>query len=163
MRKLRDAVLACGLLAFLLLPSVALGAEKGSIVFCAGFSDSWEPRGVAASFDTPLVSWIAKSGEAYGAQQLSLGIYKIEGAEERLLERRTIEVRPAWNTTGMRNMVLPGKGVFLLALEKKDGTMLCDGKITITGERAASAKAAPKTETLGANLSDLFNKYKPKK
>lgn len=163
MSHLRVAVLACFILAGMLIPGLSFGAEKSTMEFCTNFNDSWKAEGASSTFNTNIISWLATSSEPFGAQQLSLGIYKLQGSEEKLVERKSIEVRPTWNTVGMRNMKLPSEGEFSFSLEKADGKVLSEGKVKITKMQDASAKTPPKTETLGASLSDLFNKYKPKK
>ena len=162
MRRTRIIIVFCILMATFALPGIVGAADKGSIVFCKNFNDKWEPQGAGSSFEGSLVSWIAKSDESYGVQQLFLSIYEKKGSEEALFKREPIEVRPAWNTTGMRNMALPGKGDFLLSLEKQDGTILSEGKVTILSASQGDTAKNVKTETLGANLADLFNKYLPK-
>lgn len=163
MKHLRVAVLACFVLAGMLIPGLSFGAEKSTMEFCSNFNDSWKAEGASTTFNTNIISWLAAASEAFGAQQVTLSIYKRQGSEEKLVERKSIDVRPTWNTVGMRNMKLPSEGEYSLSLEKADGKVLSEGKVKITKMQDPSAKAAPKTETLGATLSDLFNKYKPKK
>ena len=78
-----------------------------------------------------------------------------------LLERKPMDVRPAWDTTGVRNMALPEEGTYILALDKPDGTPISSGMFTI---KAMSISGSPlPEETLGTTLAKIFNKYLPKK
>lgn len=58
-----------------------------------------------------------------------------------------MDVRPVWDTTGVRNMTLPEEGTYILALDKPDGTPISSGMFTI---KAMSISGSPlPEETLG--------------
>jgi hypothetical protein len=143
----------------------ALGADAdknvGSMVFCGAFSDAWEPQGAASVFDSNVVSWMTRLEKPFGIQKVVLSVYTRVGFEERVVLRQTLDVRPTWNVYGMRNLVLPGKGEYVVALEGTDGSVFCEGKVAV-GEAKKDAGEV-KTETLGAALAKLFEQYAPKK
>lgn len=136
-------------------------AEQNHIVFCQTFNEKWEPIGPSEVFQTNVVSWIAQGEESFGTPRLVVSLYKKVGAEERLVERKSMEVRPAWNTAGVRNMALPEEGTYILTLDKPDGTPINNGMFTVKA-MSTSAAALPE-ESLGTTLAQIFNKYLPKK
>jgi hypothetical protein len=56
------------------LSATAAHAEAAQLIFCKSFSDSWEPQDQTETFDSNVITWIAKSQEPFDAQQLSLSI-----------------------------------------------------------------------------------------
>ena len=85
-------------------------AEQNHILFCRTFNDKWEPIDPSETFETNVVSWIAQGEKSFETPRIIVSLYKKIGAEERLLERKPMDVRPAWDTTGVRNMALPEEG-----------------------------------------------------
>ncbi|MDR2054410.1 MAG: hypothetical protein LBQ10_00840 [Desulfovibrio sp.] len=160
---MRSRLFYRGVLLFLCilgLSATAAYAEAVQIVFCKNFSDSWEPQGQTETFDSNVITWIAKSQEPFGVQQLSLSLYKRQGEQEQLLKRENLDVRPTWNTFGLRNMVLPGEGTYLLSLAKGDGKVIGEGVVVVTAVQKDTASV--KTEARGTTLAELFEKYAPK-
>ena len=90
-------------------------AEQNHILFCRTFNDKWEPIDPSETFETNVVSWIAQGEKSFETPRIIVSLYKKIGAEERLLERKPMDVRPAWDTTGVRNMALPEEGTYILA------------------------------------------------
>ena len=136
-------------------------AESPGITFCETFDDQWKPKNQGTEFHGTTVSWIATAEKPYGIPQITVSIYRHDGAKESLVERKTLEVSPEWDTTGIRYMPLPSEGEYTIALTTPDGTTLNKGKMKLV--KAENAAAPPREETLGARLEALFNKYSPKK
>ena len=145
----------------LLPPPQGNSAEQSHILFCRTFNDKWEAIETSEIFETNVVSWISQGEDSFGTPRIIVSLYRKIGAEERLLERRSMDVRPAWNTTGVRNMTLPKEGTYILSLDKPDGTPISQGMFTIKA-MAASPSPLPE-ETLGTTLAKIFNKYLPNK
>jgi hypothetical protein len=142
------------------LTATVVHAEAVKIVFCKSFSDTWKPQGPTETFDNNVIAWIVKAQEPFGVQQLSLSLYKRQGEQEQLLKRENLDVRPAWNTFGLRNMVLPAEGTFVLSLAKNDGKVIGEGMVVVTAIQKDTASV--ETEARGTTLAELFEKYAPK-
>ena len=159
----RKSVITCLCFMFfvLSLPQQGYCAEQNYILFCRTLNDKWEPIDPSETFETNVVSWIAQGEKSFETPRIIISRYKKVGAEERLLERKSMDVRPVWDTTGVRNMTLPEEGTYILALDKPDGTPISSGMFTI---KAMSISGSPlPEETLGTTLAKIFNKYLPKK
>ena len=160
---LKKSIVTCWCFMFFVLSLSQQGncAEQNHILFCRTFNDKWEPIDPSETFETNVVSWIAQGEKSFETPRIIVSLYKKIGAEERLLERKPMDVRPAWDTTGVRNMALPEEGTYILALDKPDGTPISSGMFTI---KAMSISGSPlPEETLGTTLAKIFNKYLPKK
>ena len=70
-------------------------AEQNHILFCRTFNDKWEPIDPSETFETNVVSWIAQGEKSFETPRIIVSLYKKIGAEERLLERKPMDVRPA--------------------------------------------------------------------
>ncbi|MDR1685182.1 MAG: hypothetical protein LBR82_01865 [Desulfovibrio sp.] len=131
------------------------------IVFCKTLNDNLEPSEIVSVFDSNIISWRMQREKPFGMHQVILSIYQRQGSQEKVVERQTLEIRPSWNIYGIRNMKLPAEGEYILSVEGKDGAVLGEGKVTV-GKLKKDASEV-KTETLGATLGKLFEKYAPKK
>lgn len=143
-----------------LLAQVTCSHAKAEFLFCESFTNNWQPINAGNTFSSPTISWIASAAKQYATQKLTVSIYKHVGKEEQLIKRGTIDVNPEWDTTGVRNMTLPGEGEYTVSLTTTDGVAVSKGRVKITG---TTSPATDKQEVLGANLAKLFNQYAPKK
>lgn len=141
------------------LPVIA--AQPGTIEFCETFDDRFTPVKPGTEFTGPTISWIATAAKPYGKPSVIISIYKREGSQETLIERKTLDVNPTWDTSGIRNMPLPAEGEYVIALTTTEGEPLSSGKVRISRmEKDAPVKPQ---ETLGARLEAVYNKYATKK
>ena len=144
----------------LVLPSICLAAENGSITFCENFDDQWNPIKPGTEFQGITISWIATAEKQYGIPEITLTVYKHDGKKETLINRKNIEVNPEWDTTGIRFMTFPSEGEYTITLTTPKGEILNKGRIVLLDGK--SSGTPPKEETLGARLEALFKKYSPK-
>lgn len=138
----------------------ACGYAKAEFLFCESFTSNWQPINAGSVFSSPTISWIASASKQYATQKLTVSIYKHVGDEEQLIKRGAIDVNPEWDTTGVRNMTLPGEGEYTVALTTVDGVAISKGRVKITG---TTRPATEKQEVLGVNLGKLYNQYAPQK
>lgn len=144
------------------IPGAPAGAvEPGTIVFCESIDDQFNPVKPGTEFTGPTVSWIARAAKPYGKPSITVSIYKKDANQETLIDRKTLEVNPTWNTSGVRNMPVPAEGDYLVALTTADGETLSSGMVRISSMKQ-DAPVKPE-ETLGAKLEAMFNKYATKK
>ena len=136
-------------------------ADSQEIIFCETFNDQWKPVKRGTVFHAPTISWYATAKKIYGIPQITLSIYRHEGSKEILVQRRSIDVNPEWDTMGIRYMSLPSDGEFTIAITTPGGETLNKGRVKITN--AGKTGTPPKEETLGARLEALFKKYAPQK
>jgi hypothetical protein len=135
--------------------------SNAEIIFCKSFSDDLTPQDTATIFETNIVSFLLYNKTAFGTEQLTLSIYMKSGAQEEVLMRESVDIRPAWNIYGMKNLVLPGAGEYILSFSAADGKQLAEAAVTVGAEKKDAP--VPKTETHGATLKQLFEKYAPQK
>ena len=90
----RKSVITCLCFMFfvLSLPQQGYCAEQNYILFCRTFNDKWEPIDPSETFETNVVSWIAQGEKSFETPRIIISIYKKVGAEERLLERKSMDV-----------------------------------------------------------------------
>ena len=143
-------------------PSAAADAvQPGAIVFCETFDDQFTPVKAGNEFSGPAISWIARAAKPYGKPSIIVSVYKRDGSQEMLIDRKTIDVNPAWDTSGIRYMPFPAEGDYVIALITVDGEPLSSGKVKISSFNE-NAPVKPE-ETLGARLEAMYNKYATKK
>ena len=82
-------------------------AEQNHILFCRTFNDKWEPIDPSETFETNVVSWIAQGEKSFETPRIIVSLYKKIGAEERLLKRKPMDVRPAWDTIWLSQKRVP--------------------------------------------------------
>jgi hypothetical protein len=141
---------------------VCLAENSGAeIIFCQSFSDDLKPQDMKTVFQTNIISLLLHSKKEFGTERLTLSIYLKSGTQEKVLTRETVDIRPAWNIYGMKNLVLPGAGEYILSFSAADGKQLAEAAVTVGAEKKDAP--APKTETRGATLKQLFEKYAPQK
>ena len=144
------------------LPGAAVHAgQPGTIEFCETFDDQFTPVNPGTEFPGPTISWIARSAKPYGKPSIIISIYKQEGSQETLIGRKTIDVSPTWDTSGVRYMPVPEEGDYIIARTTMDGDPLSSGKVKISSMKK-DAPVQPE-ETLGAKLEAMYNKYATKK
>lgn len=141
--------------------AIAHAVQPGAIEFCETFDDQFTPVKPGTEFTGPTISWIARAATPYGKPSIIVSIYRREGSQETLIERKTIDVNPAWDTSGVRNMPVPAEGDYVIALTTMDGAPLSSGTVRISSMRQ-NAPVQPE-ETLGARLEAMYNKYATKK
>lgn len=146
---------------FLVFLSANAFAEEGKIQFCENLTDTFEVVNPGAEFPGPSVSWLASSPQPFGQPQITLSIYKDADATQSLLQRREIEVNPAWNNIGLRNMRIGDPGTYTFVLSQKGGEEIAKGTVTI-GAKKIDEPVKPE-EKVGGTLEELFKKYSPKK
>ncbi len=141
--------------------ATANAVQPGAIEFCETFDDQFVPVKPGTEFTGPTISWIARAAKPYGKPSIIVSIYKREGSQETLIERKTFDVNPTWNTSGVRYMPVPEEGEYTVALTTMDGDPLSSGTFLISSMKK-DAPVQPE-ETLGARLEAMYNKYATKK
>lgn len=149
------------LAAFLAILPVFAHAASGELQFCETLTDNFEPVKPGMEFPGPSVSWLASSQQPFGSPNLVITIYKNMNNAQNLVLRREIEVNPAWDNLGLRNMPLEELGEYTLVLSKPDGEEIAKGDVKIV--EAVSEEPAKPEEKMGATLESLYKKYAPKK
>lgn len=136
-------------------------AEPGMIQFCKDLTDKFEPIDPSDELAGPTVSWLASSPTPFGKHSVVLSVYKDIDSSQSLQFRRELDVNPAWDNVGLRNMPLAEPGRYTLTLSQTDGTEIATGSVTILA--SSSEEPAKPEEKVGGILKELFNKYAPKK
>ena len=149
---------------FLIFPANVSATEDrtGKIIFCNSINEELEPVDSTSTFATNLISWVAYSSQRYGALEVVFSVYQKEkdGKGQQMLLRVNMDVNPDWNLTAVREMPLPGPGLYTLALTRLDGTVLASGDVTISA--GADEGVLPEhVESDGKSIEALFNRYKP--
>lgn len=159
--SLATVVFAC--LAFFawLAPGSAFAVEPGTVVFCEGINDQFQPVNPGSQFPGPAVSWLATAANPFGKPAITISIYRNNGPSQTLLSRANMDVNPAWDTIGIRNMPIPEEGEYMVAVNSVDGQQLASGTVTIT--KAENDTPPPPKETVGTTLEAIYKKYAPKK
>lgn len=159
MKKILKCLIAMLLLILSVSPLCALGAP-GKIQFCETLTDKLETIKPGDKFPGPTVSWLAASPAAFGKPNIVISIYKNTDATQALLLRRELEVNPAWNNIGLRNMPIPEPGSYTIILSQTDGDEIASGTVTILDP--INDEPAKPEKKIGGTLEELFNKYNPK-
>lgn len=145
---------------FLVSISVNANAEEGKIQFCEDLTDTFDVVNPGTEFPGPTISWLATASQPFGAPQIVLSIYKDKEATQSLLQRREIDVNPAWNNIGLKNMPIGEAGSYTLILSQKGGEEIAKGSVTISAPK--SEEPAKPEEKIGGTLEELYKKYAPK-
>lgn|SRR5574344_339894 len=150
-KKLVMATVAC---------LVASSCYAKGLVYCNDFDNNLNPKNVASKFEGTQVSWIASSDSEFGAQQLTITVYKNISGHQELLLRENFDVNPKWNAYGVKNFDFGEIGNYEIVINKLDGAEIASGEVSLTEAQAPIAKKPE--EKLGLDMKELFNRYAPK-
>lgn len=160
MRKL-VSILSLAAVLSLFLSTGAAYAAPGVVQFCKDLTDKFEPIAPGGEFTGSSVSWLASSPEPFGKPSIVISIYRDSNGSQSLLLRRDLDVNPAWDNVGLRNMPIEEPGRYTITLSQADGTEIATGSVTILASK--NDEPAKPEEIVGGTLKELFNKYAPKK